>query len=133
MDSSDICENCVYGKTHRLKSGSRKPANVSKPGDVFSADVCGLFDESFGKYPYYVLFKDHFSKIKFLVYFNRKSDVTEALKDVVAKVKKQGHVIKEFLCDNRGEFDNERVREVLRMGITRKLTAPRIRHNKWLQ
>jgi hypothetical protein len=123
VDSKEICESCMYGKARRQKFGSRESA--TKPGEMFSADVCGPFDESFGKYRYYVSFKDHFSKIRFLVCLKNKSDVTDALKDVIQKVKAQGHVIKEFLSDNGGEFDNEGVRRILcSNGITQRLTAP---------
>jgi len=39
--------------------------------------------------------------------------VVDTLKDMLAKVKNQGHVIKELLSDNGGEFDNEEVRSIL--------------------
>jgi transposase InsO family protein len=90
-----------------------------------SADVCGLLDESFTRYRYFGVFKDHYSKLRFICFLLYKSDVVEALKDMLVKVKNDGHVIKELLSDNGGEFDNEEVRSVLHAnGITQRLTAP---------
>ena len=44
---------------------------------------------------------------------------------MIAKVKTDGHMFKEFLSDNGGEFDNEEVRNILRVnGITQRLTTP---------
>ena len=123
LDKDQICEDCIYGKAHRLKFGTRE--NAVRPGELMSADVCGPFDESFRKYRYFVVFKDHYSKLRFIGFLRNKSDVAEALKDMLAKVKNEGHVIKELLSDNGGEFDNEEIRSILRAkGITQRLTAP---------
>ena len=40
----------------------------------------------------FVVFKDHYSKLKFIAFLKKKSDVVYALKDMLAKVKNQGHV-----------------------------------------
>lgn len=123
LDNDHLCEECVYGKAHRLKFGTRESATC--PGELMSADVCGPFDESYRKYRYFVVFKDHYSKLRFIAFLKKKSDVVDALKDMLAKVKNSGHVIKELLSDNGGEFDNEEVRSILRTnGITQRLTAP---------
>jgi transposase InsO family protein len=123
LSSDQFCENCIYGKAHRLKFGTRKSA--VKPGEIISADVCGPFDESFRKYRYYVVFKDHYSKLRFICFLRNKSEVVKALREVLAKAENDGHKIKEVLSDGGGEFDNEEVRNVLRAsGITQRLTAP---------
>ena len=71
------------------------------------------------------MFKDHYTKVRFISFLKNKSDVVEALRDLLAKVKNDGHVIKELLSDNGGEFDNEEVRRMLHAnGITQRLTAP---------
>lgn len=44
-----------------------------------------------------------------------KSEVKNCLISMIADAKVQGHLIKELLSDNGGEFDNEEVREVLRV------------------
>ena len=123
LEKDQFCEDCIYGKAHRLKFGTRE--SVSKPGELMSADVCGPFDESYRKYRYFVVFKDHYSKLRFISFLKNKSDVVEALRSMLAKAKNDGHVIKELLNDNGGEFDNEEVRSTLRAnGITQRLTAP---------
>jgi transposase InsO family protein len=54
-----------------------------------------------------------------------KSEVESVLADVIQKAKALGHVVHEFLSDNRGEFDNEKVRNILKEnGIVQRLTAP---------
>ena len=121
---TDLCESCIYGKAHRLKFGRRNAA--VEPGELLSADVCGPFSgESFSGKRYFVVFKDHYSKMRFIVFLKHKSEVTQALQDVLSQAKTQGHTIKEFLSDNGGEFNNDKVRDILRShGITQRLTAP---------
>ncbi|GFS48760.1 retrovirus-related Pol polyprotein from transposon TNT 1-94 [Trichonephila clavipes] len=48
----ELCEPCIYGKTHRLSFGTKEKA--SEPGELISADVCGPFEESFQKKKYLV-------------------------------------------------------------------------------
>jgi transposase InsO family protein len=123
VDKDMFCEDCVYGKSHRLPFGSR--CSADKPGEIKSADVCGPFDESFRKYRYFVVFKDHYSKMRFIAFLQKKSGVVDALKDLLASVKTQGHIVKELISDNGGEFDNNEVRSVLRShGIVQRLSAP---------
>jgi transposase InsO family protein len=51
--------------------------------------------------------------------------VESVLADVIQKAKALGHVALEFLSDNGGEFDNEKVRNILKEnGIVQRLTAP---------
>jgi len=121
---TELCESCIYGKAHRLKFGRRQAA--TKPGELLSADMCGPFNgESFSRKLYFVVFKDNYSKMRFIAFLKHTSEVKEALKDVLSQAKTQGHIVKEFLSDNGGEFDNEGVRDILRShGITQRLIAP---------
>jgi len=57
LDKGQFCEDCIYGKDHGLKFGTRGKA--TKVGELMSADVCGPFHESFMKFRYFVVFKDH--------------------------------------------------------------------------
>lgn len=120
---AEICEPCIYGKSHRLPFGRRK--DTSEPGELMSGDVCGPFHESFRKKKYLVVFKDSFSKYRYGYIIREKSEVKNALKEMIEHAKTQGHKIKEFLSDNGGEFDNEAVRKILReYGVIQRLTAP---------
>lgn len=64
-------ETSVYGKARRLKFGMRQ--NTNKPGELFSADVCEPFDQSFKRYRYFVDLKDHFTKFRYVFFFIVKS------------------------------------------------------------
>ena len=79
LDKDQFCEDCICGKAHRLKFGTREKA--VKPGELMSADVCGPFDESFRKYRFFVVFKGHYTKVRFISFLKNKSDVVEALRD----------------------------------------------------
>lgn len=117
------CEPCIYGKSHRLKFGNKPKA--TKVGDLVSTDVCGPFDESKRKYRYFVVFKDSYSKYRYVFFLKHKSDVVFSLKSFLAHAENLGHSIKEILSDNGGEFDNKDVQDILqKKGITQRLTAP---------
>ncbi|GFU02253.1 copia protein, partial [Trichonephila clavipes] len=119
----ELCEPCIYGKAHRLSFGTREKA--SEPGELISADVCGLFDESFQKKKYLVVFKDSFTKFRYGYLIKEKSEVKKVLEHMLAHTRTLGYSVKEFLCDNGGEFDNKDVHEILHSnGITQRLTAP---------
>ena len=59
----ELCEPCIFGKTHRLPFGTRK--KVTEPGELMSTDVVGPFDESFSKKRYLVVFKDSYTKFRY--------------------------------------------------------------------
>ncbi|GFW45990.1 retrovirus-related Pol polyprotein from transposon TNT 1-94 [Trichonephila clavipes] len=119
----ELCEPCIYGKAHRLSFGTREKA--SEPGELISADVCGPFDESFQKKKYLVVFKDSFTKFRYGYLIKEKSEVKKVLEHMLAHTRTLGYSVKEFLCDNDGEFDNKDVHEILHSnGITQRLTAP---------
>lgn len=119
----NLCESCIYGKSHRLPFGTREKASC--PGELMTADVCGPFSDSFSKKRYLVIFKDCYTKYCFGYFLKQKSEVKDALKEVLVFAKTQGNSIKEFLSDNGGEFDNYEVRKMLKdFGVTQRLTAP---------
>ena len=119
----ELCEPCIYGKTHRLPFGTRR--KTTELGELISTDVCGPFDESFRKKRYLVVFKDSYTKYRYGFVVREKSNVKTVLQQMVAHAKQHGHSVKELLSDNGGEFDNEEVRKILhKNGITQRLTAP---------
>lgn len=120
---SELCEGCVYGKSHRLKFGTRERA--TQPGQLIHTDVCGPFQYSMSGYRYYVMFKDDFSRFRQIYFIKHKSEVSEKLKEMLAAAKTAGHVVKEILSDNGGEFDNGSVKNILKEhGIKHRLTMP---------
>jgi hypothetical protein len=70
--------------------------------------VCGPFKPTFQGKRYVVLFKDNYSKYRYVYLLKEKSVVESVLADVIQKAKALGHVVREFLSDNGGEFDNEK-------------------------
>lgn len=120
-----LCDGCMYGKMHRLKFGNRKD-RPTKPGDLINADVCGPMEgESLGGKRYYVVFKDDFSKFRVVYFLKRKSEVIDKLVDFLAQVKTLGIVVKEFLTDGGGEFDNTKVDKAAReAGLNHRITMP---------
>ena len=122
-DDEQLCQGCVYGKAHRNKFRTRERATC--PGQLISTDVCGPFPYSISNYRYYVLFKDDFSRFRHIYFLRQKSEVAARLKDFLRVCKTFGHVIKEILSDNGGEFDNDQVRSILREeGIKQRLIMP---------
>lgn len=121
--NTELCKGCIYGKAHRLPFGTRKKA--MKPGELVYTDVCGPFQNSTSGYRYFVLFRDDYTKFRIIYFIKEKSEVADKLKQFLAETKTTGHVIKELLSDNGGEFDNKQVKEILqREGIIQRLIMP---------
>lgn len=119
----DLCEGCINGKAHRLKFGTR--ARASTPGELVHADVCGPLPYTYSKYRYFLLLKDDYSKFRSIYLLKEKSEVPEKLTIFLAEAKKVGRNIQTILCDNGGEFNNQRVKETLQKeGIKLRLVCP---------
>ncbi|BES91891.1 Hydra magnipapillata [Nesidiocoris tenuis] len=120
---SELCEGCQYGKAHRLPFGSRERAK--QPAELIHTDVCGPFEKSVSGFKYYVMFKDDFSRYKFVYFLKNKSDVKFRLSQFLAEVKNSGYKIQVILSDNGGEFDCHDVRKILaKEGVKQRLTMP---------
>lgn len=120
---NQLCEACMYGKSHRKKFGTREKTTIQ--GEIVSCDVVGPFVQSIGGRRYYVCFKDHFTKFRQIYFMKNKSEVVEKLEQFINETKVLGHVIKVILSDNGGEFDCNAVRQLLiKHGIRQRLTMP---------
>jgi len=121
---NETCEGCMYGKFHRLKFGTRQQA--TSPGELVHADVCGPFETPSAKgYRYFVLFKDDFSKFRYLLFLKEKSEVASKLEQMLVETETIGHTVKELLSDNGLEFNDEQFRQILsRYGIRQRLVCP---------
>lgn len=108
---SELCEGCVYGKAHKLKYGKRDRSTVS--GQIIHADVCGPFqEESFAGNKYFVLFKDDFTRYKFIYFIKHKSEVIEKFEQVIKECERVGHKIQTIQSDNGGEFNNAEMKNL---------------------
>jgi transposase InsO family protein len=119
----NTCDVCMYGKAYRLKFGTRERATA--PGQLMHADVCGPIEtKSAQGYRYFVLFKDDFSRYRYVYFLREKSEVASKLEQMLAEVKTIGHNVKEILSDNGLEFNIEAVRLTLnRYGIRQRLVT----------
>ncbi|GFY70195.1 retrovirus-related pol polyprotein from transposon tnt 1-94 [Trichonephila inaurata madagascariensis] len=114
----------------RLSFGTREKA--SEPGELISADVCGPFDESLQKKKYLVVFKDSFTKFCY-GYLIKDVRNQKMLEHVLAHTRILGYSVKEFLCDNGGEFDNKDIREILHSNGISKANSILHPRTKWRQ
>lgn len=74
-----------------------------------------------------VVVKDHYTHFRYGFIEKEKSApvLSRCIRDVLAKTRSLSHKVVEFLSDNSGEFDNEKVCAVLlEFGVTQRLTAP---------
>lgn len=83
--NNELCEGCIYGKSHRLKFGTRERANT--PGERIHTDVCGPFQCSMSGFRYFILFKDDYSKYRDVYFLKEKSQVAEKLELFLASAK----------------------------------------------
>ena len=87
--NNETCEACMYGKAHRLKFGTRERATA--PGELIHADVCGPFEMPSAKgYRYFVLFKDDFTRYRYIFFLKDKSEVAAKLEQMLAEKKPLG-------------------------------------------
>ena len=64
-DILDVCDGCCYGKQHRLPF----PVSTNRAKSCYElihADICGPMEESIAGSKYFLLFKDDFSKYKWV-------------------------------------------------------------------
>ena len=72
-----------------------------------------------------MLFKDDFSRYRYVYFLKEKSEVVSKLEQMLLTTKTIGHTVKEFLSDNGSEFNNDAVRQILsRYGIQQRLICP---------
>ncbi|CAB0003770.1 unnamed protein product, partial [Nesidiocoris tenuis] len=119
----ELCEACVFGKSHRLKFGSREKSTM--PGQLIHTDVGGPFFSSISGYRFYVLFKDDYSKFRKVYFMKQKSEVAQHLRSFLNETKTQGLVVRELLSYNGGEFVSTEVKNVLNeFGIRHRTSMP---------
>lgn len=71
------------------------------------------------KLRYFVLFKDNFTRYRFVYFVRNKSEIHTKLLFMLSEAKANGIAVKELLSDNGGEFDNETVSEQRRSDLCR--------------
>ena len=122
-DILDVCDGCCYGKQHRLPF----PVSTNRAKSCYElihADICGPMEESIGGSKYFLLFKDDFSKYKWVYFIKYKDEVKEKLYEFIKMVKNRKHLIT-IRTDNGTEFCNKKVEELLKNeGIQHQRSIP---------
>lgn len=122
-----FCEDCQYGKLHKLPFKRESKKTAREPGEVIHSDVCGPIPvQSLGGAKYYVLFKDDATNFRVVYFIRHKSDVYERFKEFERLVNnKFGRTMKTLRTDNGTEYRNEKMNEYMKKrGITLETTAP---------
>jgi transposase InsO family protein len=110
------------GKHQRRPHPKRAAPRDTKPGEMLHMDVCGPMEENlYGGARYFASFIDDASRYAEVRLFKRKTEVTEACKDVFELIKTQtGRKLKTIQTDNRREYLNKEMEACVK--------AKRIRH-----
>lgn len=124
-DTSDFCDGCVLGKSHRKPFHSR----VNRPtavGELIHADVNGPMSvDSIDGFRYYVVFKDDYSQFVRIFLMKRKSEVAGHLDSFLRECDTAGHKVKIFRSDCGTEFECDAVMKLLReRGIEFRPSCP---------
>ena len=122
----DFCENFVYWKQNRVSSpsGGKREKHIL---ELVHSDVFGPVKiPSLGKSMYYVSFRYDCSRITWIYFLRKKSEVFDRFKEFKALVENQiEKKIKVLRTDNGGEFCSKEFEEFCKKcGITRQKTTP---------
>lgn len=122
---ADPCEICLKGKQSRkpFREGSRAKGLLG----IIHSDLCGpLQVASLGGAVYFQLFIDDFSRMTFVYFLKKKSEATDCFINFKQFVENQtDKKIKIFRSDNGGEFENNRMINILeRNGIWNQTSTP---------
>jgi len=106
LDFTDlnVCMDCIKGKqTKHTKKGATRGTHVL---EIIHTNICGLFDvNSFNKEKYFITFSDDFSRYGHVYPLYEKSQLVNALKVYINKVKRQlGRKVKIVRSDRGGEY-----------------------------
>lgn len=84
----------------------KKIERPTSPGPVIHADVCEPFVKSSSDFKYFELFKDYYTKYKFIFFRKHKSEVYEKVIAVLKEWTQATYKMKALMSDNGTEFDN---------------------------
>lgn len=121
-----FCEDCQYGKSHRLPFKRLNNDRLSTPGELIHSDVCGpMHVTSLGGARFFLLFKDDCTGFRVVYFLKNKSDVFQHLKQQSMLINKFQRPIQRIRIDNGREYLNTEMHQYLqRKGIKLEATAP---------
>lgn len=120
-----FCEACIYAKQCRQQF-NESSTRATKPGELIHYDLCGPMSvESFGGAKLMAVFVDDYSGFLFVKPIAVKSQIIEAIQEVIAEVKATGHEIRRTRSDNACEFKSVEMRKLMqKFSIVQEFSAP---------
>jgi histone deacetylase 1/2 len=79
-NKESVYDACQMAKSHQLPYPKSTSVSTS-PLEVVFSDVCGPASESFGRFKYYLIFIDDYSKFTWIYLLKKKSDVYQKFRD----------------------------------------------------
>lgn len=78
-----FCEDCQFGKMHRLPFKKTKIARSSAPGEFIHSDVCGPMNvTSLGSARFFLLFKDDYTAFRVVYFLKHSQKFSNVLKSM---------------------------------------------------
>ena len=125
--SDFFCEECQFGKQHRLAFKDKSQKRLSKPGEFIHTDLCGpMQTSSIGGAKYFVLFKDDCSGFRHVYFLRHKADLFATFKEYEAMMfTKFNQRIVTVRADNGKEYTDRQFRNYLKScGTEIEFSAP---------
>jgi len=99
-----LCEVCICAKQCRL-SFNESNTRATKPGELIHYDICGPMSvESDSGAKLMVVFVDDYSGFLFVKPIATKSQILEAMQEVIAEAKAIDNEVRRTCSDNAPEF-----------------------------
>ena len=127
IDSTNLCEGCIYSKQTRKSFHVGRSRRASHCLELIHADLCGpMQTNSLGGSIYFLLFIDDYSRMSWVYFLQHKSETFQKFQMFKAMVENQsGCHIKVLRTDRGGEFVSKDFNLFCEEeGIQRELTAP---------
>jgi len=124
-DDNCLCEACIHAKQCRLPFNESN-TRATKPGELIHYDLCGPMSvESYGGAKLMAVFVDDYSGFLFVKPLAAKSQIIEAIQEVIAEIKATGNEVRRTRSDNAREFQSTEMRKLMRKhSIVQEFSAP---------
>ena len=128
LDEDEVCEVCLKGKQARFPFITDPEKSLAERRlELVHTDLCGPMPvDSLGGKKYILTFLDDHTRKVFVYFLERKSEVSEHVKDFINLVENQtGDKVKALRSDNGSEYVNRNLNLFLKnKGIVHQVTVP---------